>query len=87
MPKMANSEIAPRHLLAISRQHVFVRSPLLIFDFALGSALLALGDADESVDDADQEECTADAAADGVLSGVGEAGPFFFSLLGFGELV
>lgn len=84
---MANSKVSPRHLLAISRQHVFVRSPLLVFDFALGSALLALGDADEGVDDTDQEECTADTAADGVLGGVGEAGPFFFGLLGFGEFV
>jgi hypothetical protein len=49
---MADREITPRHLLAVSRQLVFVRSPLLVFNLTLRSALLALGDADESVDDA-----------------------------------
>lgn len=87
MSKMANSKVTARHLLAISRQHVFVRRPFLVFDFALGSALLTLSDADEGVDDDDEEDGAANAAGDGVLGGVGEAGPFLFGFLGVGELV
>jgi hypothetical protein len=84
---MADREITPRHLLAISCQLVLVRSPLLVFDLALSPALFALGDANESVDDADEKDCAADATADGDFSGVGEAGPFFLSFLCLGELV
>jgi hypothetical protein len=84
---MADREIASRHLLAISRQLVFVRSPLLVFDLALSPTLLALGDADEGVDDTDEKDGATDAAANGNFGGVGETGPFLLSFLFLGELV
>jgi hypothetical protein len=87
MSKVANSEIAPRHLLAVSRHLLLVRVPLSVGDFALGAALLALGDANESVDEGDEEDGAADAGADGDLGGVGEAGPFLLGFLGGGEFV
>jgi hypothetical protein len=87
MSKVANSEIAPRHLLAVSRHLLLVRIPLSVGDLALGAALLALGDADESVDEGDEEDGAADAGADGDLGGVGEAGPFLLGFLGGGEFV
>jgi hypothetical protein len=87
MSKVANSEIAPRHLLAVSRHLLLVRIPLSVGDLALGAALLALGDADESVDEGDEEDGAADAGADGDLGGVGEAGPLLLGFLGGGEFV
>jgi hypothetical protein len=84
---MANREIAFRHLLTVTRQLVLMRSPLLIFNLALGSALLALGDTDESVDDADEKDGAANAAADGDLGGIRETCPFLLSFLCLGELV
>jgi len=84
---MRNREIASLHLLTVSGQLVLVRSPLLVFDCALSPALLALRDANESVDDADEKESATDAAADGVLGGVGEACPFLFGLRPGGLLV
>jgi hypothetical protein len=85
--EMANREIAFRHLLTVTRQLVLMRSPLLIFNLALGSALLALGDTDESVDDADEKDGAANAAADGDLGGIRETCPFLLSFLCLGELV
>ena len=87
MSKMADSEIAPRHLLAVSGQLVFVRSPLLVFELALGPALLALRDADECVDDADEKESADDAAGDDVFGGLGKASPLLLGFLPVGELV
>jgi hypothetical protein len=87
VPKVTYSEIAPLHLLAISRQLVLVLRPLLVFYRTLGSALLALDDADEGVDDDDEEDGATDAAGDGVLGGVGEAGPFLLGSCRFGEFV
>jgi hypothetical protein len=87
MSKMRDGEITSLHFLAISGQLVFVRSPLLVFDRALSPALLALRDADESVDDADEKERASDATADGVLGGVGEACPLLFGLLLSGKFV
>ena len=84
---MADSEITPRHLLAVSGQLIFVRSPLLVFKLALSPTLLTLGDADEGVDDADEEENTDDNASNDVLGGVGETGPFLFGFLFVGKLV
>lgn len=84
---MADREIASLHLLAISSQLVFVRRPLLVFELALSPALLALGDADEGVDDADNKESADDAAGDDIFGGVGEAGPLLLSFLPVGELV
>jgi len=77
---MADCKIASRHLLAISGQLVFVRSPLLVFELALSSAFLALRDADEGIDNADKKESADYTAGDDVFGGVGEAGPL---LLGF----
>jgi hypothetical protein len=85
--KVANSEIAPRHLLAVSRHLFLVRVPFLVGELALGAALLTLGDADEGVDDCDEQDGAADAGADGDLGGVGEAGPLLLGFLGGGELV
>lgn len=87
MPKVADGEIAPLHLLAVSGQLIFVRRPLLVFELALSSALLALGDADEGVDDADNNESADDAAGDDIFGGVGEAGPLLLGFLPVGELV
>lgn len=84
---MADSKIAPRHLLAVSGQLVFVRSPLLVFELALGPTLLALRDADEGVDDADEKESADDAAGDNVLRGLGKASPLLLGFLPVGELV
>ena len=64
-----------------------MRGPLLVFELALSSALLPLGDADEGVDDADNEESADDAAGDDVFSGVGEAGPLLLGFLPVGKLV
>ena len=87
VPKVADGEVAPRHLLAVSRHLLLVRAPLLVGDLALGAALLALGDADEGVDDTDEEDGTTDAGADSYLGCVGEAGPLLLGFLGGGELV
>jgi hypothetical protein len=87
MSKVANSKITPSHLLAISGHLLLVRVPFLVGDLALGTALLALGDADEGVDDCNEKDGAADAGADGDLGGVGEAGPLLFGFLGGGELV
>ena len=84
---MADREIASLHLLAISGQLVLVRSPLLVFELSLSPALLALGDADKGVDDADNDESADDAAGDDIFGGVGEAGPLLLSFLPVGELV
>ena len=84
---MADREIASRHLLAVSGQLVFVRSPLLVFELALSPALLALCDADESVDDTNQKENADYAAGDDVFGGVGKAGPLLLGFLPVGELV
>jgi hypothetical protein len=85
--EVANSEITPGHLLAVSGHLLLVRIPLSVGDLALSATLLALGDADEGVDDCDKEDGTADAGADGDFGGVGEAGPFLLGFLGGGELV
>ena len=87
MAEVANSEIAPGHLLAVSGHLLLVRIPLSVGDLALSAALLALGDADEGVDDCDKEDGTADAGADGDFGGVGEAGPLLLGFLPVGELV
>lgn len=84
---MADSEIAPRHLLAVSGQLIFVRSPLLVFKLALSPTLLALGNADEGVDDADEKENADDDASDDVLGGVRKAGPLLLGFLLVGKLV
>lgn len=87
MPEVADREIAPRHLLAIGGQLILVRSPLLVFELALSPALLALGDADEGVDDADNNESANDAAGDDVFGCVGEASPLLLGFLPVGKLV
>lgn len=84
---MADREIASLHLLAVSGQLVFVRSPLLVFELALSPALLTLGDADEGVDDADDNESADDATSDDVFGGVGEAGPLLLGFLPVRKLV
>lgn len=87
MPKVADSKVTPGHLLPVSSELVFVSRPLLVVQLAFGAALLALGDADESVDDDDKEDDAADATANGDLGGVGQAGPLLLGLLDCGELV
>lgn len=87
MPEVADSKITPGHLLPVSSELVFVSRPLLVVHLALSAALLALGDADESVDDDDKEDDAADATPNGNLGGVREAGPLLLSLFDCGELV
>jgi hypothetical protein len=84
---MADCKITSRHLLAVGSQLVFVRSPLLVFELALSPALLALSNADESVDDANKKENADYAAGDDVLGGVGKAGPLLLGFLPVRELV
>jgi hypothetical protein len=85
--EVADGEVASCHLFAVGCHLFLVRVPFLVGDVGLGAALLALGDADEGVDDCDEEDGAADAGADGDLGGVGEAGPLLLGFLGGGELV
>jgi len=85
--EVADGEIAPGHLLAVKCHLFLVGVPLLVGKLALGTALFALGDADEGVDDADEEDGATNAGADGNLCSVGEAGPLLLDFLGGGELV
>jgi hypothetical protein len=85
--EVADGEIAPGHLLAVSCHLLLVRVPFLVGNLALGTTLLTLGDADEGVDERDEEDGAADAGADGDLGGVGEAGPLLLGFLGGGEFV
>lgn len=85
--EVTDSKVTPGHLLPVSREFVLVSRPFLVVHLALSAALLALGDADESVDDDDKEDDAADATANGDLGGVREAGPLLLGLLGCGELV
>lgn len=85
--EMADSKVTPCHLLTVGGQFVLVCLPLLVVEIALKSALLALGDADESVDDADEEDSATHAAGDDIFSGVGQASPLLLGLLLGGKLV
>ena len=87
MSKVADGEVASCHLLAVSCHLFLVRVPFLVGDLALSTTLLALGNADECVDDRDEEDCAADAGANGDLGCVGKAGPLLLGFLGGGELV
>lgn len=64
-----------------------MRSPLLIFDLTLSTALLALGDADEGVDDYNEEDGAADAGANGNLGSVGKTCPLLLGLFFGAEFV
>lgn len=87
MSEVADGEVASGHLLAVKCHLFLVSVPFLVGRLAFGTALLALGDADEGVDDCDEEDGSADAGADGDLGSVGEAGPLLLGFLGGGEFV